>query len=96
MKMNGIEVKGHKGTWYVIAQLSEGEKQVFLLEHEVYGDLADHIAIDSKGNVILEDIEGGLDELEEFLESYYKCSICGEEASFHNNGMSLCKACNIN
>lgn len=67
-----IKVEGHKGTWYVIDELTKFGKKFYLLEHNTYGEDADHIAINSEGKLIMEDITDGIDELTEFLETEYK------------------------
>lgn len=63
----GIIVEGHVGTWYVIdTQITDGVLYL-LLEHEWYGDEAPCVIIDIDGNVILEDVYNGFDDLDEYL-----------------------------
>jgi len=73
-----IRVAGHVGTWYVIDEghfvwiedtPSGGVKEIhahlFLLEHERYGDEAAGVIVDEDGNLVLEDVWNGFDDLEE-------------------------------
>lgn len=72
-----IRVEGHTGTWYVIDEgdfvLTPDENgkpqtihaHLFLLEHEAYGDEAACVIVDDAGNLILEDVWNGFDDLED-------------------------------
>lgn len=64
-KSNGIKVKGHVGKWYVIDNSYYNGKRVFLLEHETYGDAAACVIVDENGDLILEDVWNGFDDLYE-------------------------------
>lgn len=71
-----IRVEGHTGTWYVIDEgdfvLTPDENgkplticaHLFLLEHEQYGDEAACVIVDDSGELILEDVWNGFDDLE--------------------------------
>ena len=64
---DGIIVDGHAGTWYTIeTQITDGICYL-LLEHEEYGDEAPSVIIDIDGNLILEDVYNGFDDLDEYL-----------------------------
>jgi antirestriction protein ArdC len=64
-----IEVDGHIGTWYVInAEVVDNEKY-FLLEHEEHGDNAACVIVDGDGNLVLDDVWNGFDDLKEHFES---------------------------
>jgi hypothetical protein len=63
----GIKVKGHIGTWYVIEEVFYGGKQYFLLEHETYGNDALWVAVNTAGDLVMDDISDGAGELIEFL-----------------------------
>lgn len=63
MKTDGIVVKGHIGTWYVIDELPE--RGLFLLEHETYGDEAACVIVDGSGALVMEDVWNGFDDLDE-------------------------------
>lgn len=63
-KSDNITVKGHMGTWYVVAaesikDMNGTRKMVFALEHEEFGDEANPLFVDSKGNELVE-LEGFL------------------------------------
>lgn len=72
-----IEVEGHFGTWYVIADgmfeltpdTENGPQTItahlFLLEHEEYGDEAACVIVDENGSLVLEDVYNGFSDLEE-------------------------------
>lgn len=70
---DGIAIEGHRGTWYVIdegnfAKESEEPTEVshlFLLEHEEYGDEAACLIVDRSGNIMMDDVWNGFDDLEE-------------------------------
>ena len=53
---DGISVKGHIGTWYVVNETVHNGKMVFLLEHEEHGDKVPGIAVDTDCNIMCEDI----------------------------------------
>ena len=73
----GIEITGHKGTWYVI---DEGDYKItpdvdgkpetltahlFLLESELYGDEAACLIVNEEKQIVLEDVWNGFDDLED-------------------------------
>ena len=64
MKMDGIKVDGHYGTWYVIDEGFHKGQRVYLLEHETYGDEAASVIINEAGRVIMDDVHNGLSDLE--------------------------------
>ena len=86
---DGIHVNGYCGTWYVVEQdvfhrpteTGVEDIPVLFLEHEEYGDEAAWIIIDENGDVVLEDVWNGVDDLrayEEHLE--------WEKHIFHKGG----------
>ena len=72
----GIKVNGYRGTWYVVEQdvfhrpMETGVEDipVLFLEHEKYGDEAAWIIIDENGDVVLEDVWNGVDDLRAYEE----------------------------
>lgn len=65
MKQEGIKVKGHIGTWYVVdTHIFRGE-YCYELEHEEYGSDAAHIIISADGTVLHDDVWNGYLDLEE-------------------------------
>ena len=46
----------HRGKWYAIDSVTHNGREVFLLEHEIYGDEAYGVAVDAQGNVVCEEI----------------------------------------
>lgn len=72
---DNIKVKGHKGTWYVVDNIEIDKKDYFLLEHEIYGDEAANIIVDIQGNLVLEDVYNGFDDLDDILITNDKLSI---------------------
>lgn len=64
MQKEHIKIKGHIGTWYVIDETEWKGENVFLLEHETYGDEAACLIVNEKLEIILEDVWNGFDDLE--------------------------------
>ena len=63
-KKHGIKIEGHVGTWYVIdTKRVAGRRTLYLLEHETYGEDADHLIVDSKGRIIEDEVADGWDDL---------------------------------
>lgn len=66
-----IKIKGYYGTWYVIDDgfyfraSDHKEEQAYLLEHETYGDETACIIVNKTGEVLLEDVWNGFEDLEE-------------------------------
>jgi len=60
-----ITVQGHIGTWYVVDSVKFEQQDIFLLEHEKYGDEAACLIVRADGGIILDDVRNGWDELEE-------------------------------
>jgi hypothetical protein len=69
MRLNkdNIKVAGHKGTWYVVDEVQVDGETILLLEHNTYGEDAPWIAIDEDGQLVMEDITDGAEELIERL-----------------------------
>ena len=67
IKLGGIKIKGHRGTWYVIdaADCPILKHTVFLLEHEQFGDEAAGLIVDEDFRVVLDDVWNGFDDLAE-------------------------------
>jgi hypothetical protein len=63
MKKDGIKANGHRGTWYVISERIYNGEKVYLLEHETYGEDAPHIIVNGDGDIVLEDVHNGFDDL---------------------------------
>lgn len=68
MKRNNIKIKGHIGTWYIVATHQTLIGEVHLLEHEEYGEEAPWLCINSKGELILDNIWNGIEDVHEYLE----------------------------
>lgn len=62
---DGIKINGHRGKWYVVDTTYFRGKRVFLLEHETYGDMAANLIVDKEGNIILDDVWNGFNDLED-------------------------------
>ena len=70
-KREGIKVEGHKGTWYVVDEAVYEGRQMYMLEHETYGDGVAWIIVDSDLNIVLEDVYDGWSDLEEAIDCDY-------------------------
>ena len=70
---DSIKIEGHSGTWYVIEEAScrpdaepaQPLKPCYLLEHEKYGDEAANLIVDEDGNILLDDVWNGFQDLAE-------------------------------
>lgn len=61
---SGIKVTGHVGTWHVIdGKMHEG-RAVYLLEHDYFGDESPCLITDNQGNILIDCVYNGLDELD--------------------------------
>ena len=67
--IDGIEIQGWIGTWYTIDTQVTDHTLYFLLEHEEYGDETEHLIIDHTGELILDEVYNGFDDLNEFRET---------------------------
>jgi hypothetical protein len=71
-EVEGLEVEGHRGTWY---NITEGRKYVingkvevlYLLEHETYGDEAAHVIANAEGKLFMEYVWNGWDDWYEYV-----------------------------
>jgi hypothetical protein len=59
-----LKVEGHRGKWYVIDNGFHNSNEVFLLEHQTYGEDVPCLIVDKSGKIILEDVFNGLSELD--------------------------------
>lgn len=64
----GIKIRGHIGSWGVIDSSTYNGQEVFLLEHDSYGDEAPSLIVNSNGNIIKDDVWNGFDDLEDLEE----------------------------
>ena len=62
MKKEKIKIKGHVGTWYVVESAVFNGQVIYLLEHEHYGDDAQHLIIDENKNILADEWEHSFDE----------------------------------
>lgn len=60
-----IKIEGHSGTWYAIAVRCYLGLPAYLLEHEYWGDEEPSLIVDNNGNILLDDVWNGFDDLEE-------------------------------
>lgn len=67
--IDGIEIQGWIGTWYTINTQVTDHTLYLLLEHEEYGDETEHLIIDHTGELILDEVYNGFDDLDEFKET---------------------------
>ncbi len=62
MNTDGLNVKGHIGTWHTIEQKEIDGHMFFMMEHDTFGDDAANVIVDAKGNLVLDDIYNGFDD----------------------------------
>ena len=48
-QLENIGIEGRRGLWYVIAIRTYKNESYYILEHQEYGDLADHIVVAFNG-----------------------------------------------
>lgn len=58
----GIEIEGYSGTWYVIDVQRIQDRDLFLLESEIYGDEAACLIVDENRNVVMDNVHNGFDD----------------------------------
>lgn len=68
MDKNNVIVKGHKGTWYVVEEVTFNNETFYLLEHNTHGEDAPWVAVNVSGELVMEDITDGAEELLNYLE----------------------------
>lgn len=66
--IEGIEVDEHYGSWYIIDCIMIDHKLYLLCEHEEYGDETANIIIDLDGNLILDEVWNGFEDLADHLD----------------------------
>lgn len=67
VKKEHIVVPGHRGTWYVLSEEVHWNKNMYLLEHETYGEDVAALIVDGDLNVVLSDVYNGWSDMEEFM-----------------------------
>ena len=83
MKEDGIVINGHRGTWHVIDHTTcDRYGDVYLLEHETYGDEAAELIVTSDYTVIVDDVWNGFDDLWEFIDMVEWAESAGIKESF--------------
>lgn len=68
---SSIRIPGHKGTWHIIDKTEDGDKTLFLLEHDTYGDEAACLIVDEDMNLLCEDVWNGFNDYFEQKESQW-------------------------
>jgi len=58
-----IKIAGHYGAWHVIDETDYKGQRVFLLEHEDFGDETAALIVDTRGNILLDDVFNGFEDL---------------------------------
>lgn len=67
--IDGIRIEGRVGTWYTIGTQVTNHTLYLLLEHEEWGDEVEHLIIDHTGEIIIDEVYNGFDDLDYFLEN---------------------------
>lgn len=70
MKRNGIRLKGHIGTFYIIKETEEYGRKIYLLESEIYGDDANHVVVDQECKILYSNEYNGFSDYEDALDSF--------------------------
>ena len=66
---SSIRVTGYKGTWHIVVRMEDDGQNLFLLEHDTYGDEAACLIVDENMNLVCEDVWNGFDDYFEQKES---------------------------
>ncbi|MGL5958293.1 MAG: hypothetical protein ACRCZZ_06850 [Phocaeicola sp.] len=56
-KTSGISIPNHRGTWYVVNVRNYPQRPVFMLEHEEYGEDAEHLFVTETGEELCQAYE---------------------------------------
>ena len=72
MKLTNVKIEGHRGTWYSITEgrkfvINGKEEELFLYEHEKYGDEAAHVIANSDGKLYMENVWNGWWDWKEYV-----------------------------
>ena len=59
----GIKVEGYRGTWYIIDRTYHNGERVYLLESEQQGDEVAGLIVNSKIEIIVDEVWNGFDDL---------------------------------
>lgn len=65
--IESIKVPEHYGTWYTIDCVVVEKFLYFLCEHEEFGDETPNIIINQEGQLILDEVYNGFEDLADFL-----------------------------
>ena len=65
---DNIRIEGWIGTWYVIDSRVYNGETLYLLEHEKFGDMTEHLIVTKYGIVRLDDVWNGFDDYDEAIE----------------------------
>lgn len=61
---DNIKIEGHRGTWYIIDEIKCNGQELYLIEHETYGDEAACLIVTKTGKIKLEDVWNGFNDLD--------------------------------
>ena len=64
--IEGIKIPEHYGTWYTIDCIVINKVLYFLCEHEELGDETPNIIINQEGQLILDEVYNGFEDLVDF------------------------------
>lgn len=79
-KLDGVKIEGYRGRWHSIDRLYYGTHCLYLMEHDIYGDMTESLIIDEDFRLIVPDVWNGFEDFEEALEFYaYDVAHCETE-----------------
>lgn len=67
--MEKLRIKGHDGSWNIIATETIEDKKYHLLESEICGDEVPYLIIDERNKLIMDEVWNGFDDLRYALET---------------------------
>ena len=62
MQKDHIKIEGHYGRWYVIDEITVDGENLYLLEHETYGDEAACLIVNGNLDIVMDDVWNGFDD----------------------------------
>lgn len=71
MKKESIKITGYRGRWSEIDRINRDGKNLYLMEHDTYGDMTEGLIIDDENNVVLDDVWNGFDDYFYAVETGY-------------------------
>lgn len=83
-KFVSVKVDGHKGTFTEINSVRLHGREYFLLESDIYGEDADHVAVYENGKLLVDGLTEGTRELIQVIQGNIRKVAAGETLKSRN------------